>query len=573
MLNQFNEIWLVDFEFCQPPGERPAPVCMVAREAHSGRLLRLWQDQLRLLPQPPFAFGSDTLFVAYYASAELGCHLALGWPMPARILDLCAEFKCLTSGLATPCGKSLLGALNFYGLNCIEAAEKDAMRDLAMRGGDYSADERQALLNYCQSDVDALAKLLPAMLPQLDLPRALLRGRYMAAAARMEWLGVPIDAATLATLRHSWESIQEQLIEHIDRHYHVFQGRTFKADQWAAWLARNHIPWPRLASGALALDDQTFREMARMYPAVAPIRELRTSLSQLRLHELAVGADARNRCLLSAFGSKTGRNQPSNSRFIFGPAAWLRSLIKPAEGMAVAYVDYEQQEFAIAAALSCDPAMQAAYQSGDPYLSFAKQAGAVPPDATKESHKEERERFKVCALAVQYGMGAESLALKLDDCTARGRELLRLHRETYPRYWAWSDAIRDYAILKGKLQAVFGWTVHVVHDANARSLRNFPLQANGGEMLRVASCLLTERGIRLCAPVHDAVLIEAPIAEIDDAVAACQRAMREASELVLAGFALRTEAKVVRFPDRYLDKRGETMWDTVLELIGGKRAE
>jgi DNA polymerase I-like protein with 3'-5' exonuclease and polymerase domains len=297
---------------------------------------------------------------------------------------------------------------------------------------------------------------------------------------------------------------------------------------------------------------------------------LRTSLSQLRLNELAVGADGRNRCLLSAFASKTGRNQPSNSKFIFGPSAWLRSLIKPAEGMAIAYVDYEQQEFGIAAALSGDAEMCTAYLSGDPYLAFAKQAGVVPTDATKESHKEERERFKVCALAVQYGMGAESLAMKLDDCTARGRELLRLHRETFPRYWAWSDAIRDYAVLKGKLQAVFGWSVRITDDANARSLRNFPLQANGGEMLRIACCLLTERGIRLCAPVHDAVLIEASSPEIDDAVADCQRAMREASELVLAGFSLRTEAKVVRFPDRYMDKRGETMWNTVQELIGGR---
>ena len=272
-----------------------------------------------------------------------------------------------------------------------------------MRGGAYTADERLALLDYCQTDVDALARLLPAMLPRLDVKRALVRGRYMAAVARMEWLGVPIDAVSLDLLRSSWDSIQDRLIERIDRQYHVFDGRTFKADRWAAWLFRNNISWPRLESGALALDDQTFREMARVYPAIAPIRELRTSLSQLRLNELAVGADSRNRCLLSAFASKTGRNQPSNSKFIFGPSAWLRSLIKPAEGMAVAYVDYEQQEFAIAAALSGDTGMRTAYLSGDPYLAFAKQAGAVPPDATKESHKEERERFKVCALTRPRG--------------------------------------------------------------------------------------------------------------------------------------------------------------------------
>src|SRR5437879_1415392 len=100
-LSNFREIWLVDFEFNQPAGERPTPLCMVAREFRSGRLIRLWQDQLSVLPEPPYCISGDALFVAYYASAELGCHLELGWPMPAQTLDLFAEFKCLTSGTKT----------------------------------------------------------------------------------------------------------------------------------------------------------------------------------------------------------------------------------------------------------------------------------------------------------------------------------------------------------------------------------------------------------------------------------------------------------------------------------------
>ena len=42
---------------------------------------------------------------------------------------------------------------------------------------------------------------------------------------------------------------------------------TFSAARWSAFLACKGIPWPRLPSGALALDDDTFREMARAYPA------------------------------------------------------------------------------------------------------------------------------------------------------------------------------------------------------------------------------------------------------------------------------------------------------------------
>jgi hypothetical protein len=99
-----------------------------------------------------------------------------------------------------------------------------------------------------------------------------------------------------------------------------------------------------------------------------------------------------------------------------------------------------QQEFGIAAALSGDRLMMDAYRSGDPYLTFAKQAGAAPPDATKATHKAVRDQFKSTVLAVQYGMGADALAQRIGQPPIRARELLRLHRETYRVFWRWSDA-------------------------------------------------------------------------------------------------------------------------------------
>jgi hypothetical protein len=613
--------------------------------------------------------------------------------------------------------------LAYFGLDSIAAAEKECMRQLAMRGGPYSSEEQAALLDYCQTDVDALARLLPVMLPKIDLPRALLRGRFMAAAARMEWNGTPIDVEALDRLRQNWTQIKGRLIAAVDAEYGVFvpagqrpldpeslfgaavieeakdwgldprqlaeaarmlwqeekestqdirvarraarkatgltasriaawknvgrdyshypeldvmarelagayaalgigQGYSsdtgiddadyggrlweilrqqeetprprhdpriirqaaelvaqsapvdyrpmkFSLEHFTGYLTRKAIPWPRLLSGALALDDDTFREMARSYPAeVTPIRELRHTLSQMRLQELAVGVDGRNRCLLSTFASKTGRNQPSNSRFIFGPSAWLRSLIKPGPGRAVAYCDWSAQELGIAASLSGDQAMQEAYKSGDPYLYLARTAGAVPADATKKSHLVEREQFKVVSLGVLYGLSADGIARKLNVPPSRGRELLRVHQETFPHFWQWSERVEMEGMLAGRLRTVFGWTLHVGTDANPRSLRNFPMQANGAEMMRLACCLATERGIMVCGPVHDALLVEGPADEIDGVVSQTQHAMREASELVLPGFPLRTDAKIVRYPDRYMDERGRRMFETVWGLLG-----
>jgi DNA polymerase I-like protein with 3'-5' exonuclease and polymerase domains len=297
------------------------------------------------------------------------------------------------------------------------------------------------------------------------------------------------------------------------------------------------------------------------------MRELRHALSQLRLNDLAIGSDGRNRTLLSAFQARTGRNQPSNSRSIFGPSVWLRGLIQPKPGTALAYVDWGQQEFGIGAALSEDPMMLEAYSSGDPYLEFAKQAGAVPPKATKDSHGEERELFKACALAVQYGMGEQSLAYRIGRPPIEARELLRKHRETYRRFWEWSDRIVTYAMVMNSIRTAFGWPLHVSREPNERSLRNFPMQANGAEMLRLACCLATERGIRVCMPVHDAILIEADADKIDDAITATKTAMAEASRVVLNGFELRSDVKVIQQNERYSDKRGETMWNRVMNLL------
>jgi hypothetical protein len=86
-------------------------------------------------------------------------------------------------------------------------------------------------------------------------------------------------------------------------------------------------------------------------------------------------------------------------------------------------------------------------------------------------------------------------------------------------------------------------------------------------MLRLACCLITERDIELLAPVHDAVMVCAPLERLEHDIAATQAAMAEASRIVLSGFELRSEAKVVRYPNRYSDARGAKMWETVNRIL------
>jgi hypothetical protein len=571
----FKAVWAIDFEFVAAAGANPEPVCMVARELGSGRLIRLWRDELP--GAPPFDVGADTLIVAYYASAELGCFAELGWPMPARVLDLYTEYRNATNGIHLPEGRGLLSALSHHGISAITAEQKTEERALVMRGGPWSAEERRRILDYCQTDVDPLGALLERMLPAITkhpsgLGQALLRGRYMTAVARMERTGVPIDTDLLSRLREHWGAIKADLVGAIDKDYGVFEGTSFKAGLFAGYLADNGIDWPRTAAGRLQLDQVTFRDMAKRYPQLEPLKELRHSLSELRLEKLAVGPGNRNRVLLSPFGASSGRNTPSNSRFIFGPSVWLRGLIKPPEGRALAYIDWKSQEVYIAAALSGDRALMDAVTSGDPYLAFAKMAGLAPADATKDSHKAIRDLCKTCVLGTNYGMGPASLAVRTGLSVLDAQNLLRRLTLAFPTFTAWADHVISVGQLAGYLSTVFGWTWRT-ERGRPTSMRNFPMQANGAEMLRLACSLATERGVQVCAPVHDALLVEGPIGQIDDVVATARMAMTEASRVVLAGVEVATDVEIISWPDRYADERGAVMWERVTEILASKEPQ
>jgi DNA polymerase-1 len=585
----YRSVILCDTEFERGgvEGNLPRPVCVVAKDLVTGQEWRLRRGEFGAVP--PFSTGPETLFVAYYASAEMTTFDVLNWPRPERILDLFTEFRNLTNGLPTAAGNSLIGALIHFGLETMGTEEKTAMRDFILRGPPWTENGWTAILDYCASDVYALERLLPAMLPHIDLPRALLRGRYMGCLVVVENNGVPVDVPLLRLVQKHWTDIQDDLIAEIDADYGVFDGRTFKEGRFEAFLEHHDIPWPRLESGRLDLDDSkrhVFREMAKIYPIISPLRELRHALSTMRLFsDLTIGEDGRNRAILSAFRSVTGRNQPSNANFIFGTSTWIRGFIKPSPGHGIAYIDWASQEVCIGAGLSSDKNMKADTASGrDPYIEFGIRAGLLPPGSTKKGNEDVRDMLKACVLGVQYGMGDKTLAFRIGKSTITARQLIRAHQEQYPYFWKMAEGAVASAMQGQPISTVFGWNYRAGPDVRWRSLMNYPMQANGAEMMRLACSMAIESGIEVCAPVHDAFLIRAPLDQLDARVAEMKFIMEEASRIVLDGFTIKADCpefdadgkllefpQIVRYPRRYMIKRGVGMWIKVMKLLDASR--
>ena len=408
----FAEIWLHDFEFVGKDGENPDVICLAAVELRSGRTIQLWRDEMT--SRPPYSTGDDALFVSFVANAECACHLALGWPLPRHILDLSPAFRSIVNGRIAPEGKGLLGALRYYGHSTLRAKHKNAMHARAMKGWPFTLEERRAMQAYCLDDTRDLQMLLPHILadPDFNLAVALYHGEFAAVSAVMEHNGVPMNMEIYPQLadKQTWRELRDDMVPAVDAEFGVYvrgaDGEwSFNEAMFESYLDRNSIVgWPRLDSGKLDLKEKTFQAMCKGFPELEPLRQLRHTRNKMRRVKLAVGADGRNRTVLWPFQAKTSRTQPKASRWIFSPAVWLRNLIKPGPGMAIAYIDYSAMEFMISAALSdghLGPRNRMAemYASGDPYLSFAKAVGAVPKDATKRSHSAMRDKYKNMLLA------------------------------------------------------------------------------------------------------------------------------------------------------------------------------
>jgi hypothetical protein len=561
----WQEVWCLDFEFGQPPGDIVEPRCMVAREIFTGETIRAWADDLAAMKAPPFGVDSTRLIVAYNASSEMSNFLALGWPVPERILDLCAEFKQQTNGMDLPYRRNLLGALLHFGLPSMAADEKADMRELALRGGSYTDEEKKALLDYCEKDVIALERLLPAMAPAINLGPALLRGRYTSALARMEREGIPLDLPKLKFLRQHWDAILDSLIRSIDSQYGVFDGPVFRMERFIEYLSSKGIPWPMTKSGRLEMTKEVWAEKAKLHPILEPLRQLMKTRSQLRSWNVTVGSDGRSRCPFFGFSTKTGRNAPKARDFLFALPKWVRGLVRPPPDHSLILADWSGQEFGVVAALSRDERMLDAYVSGDPYVFFAQLAGALPAGATKTSHPEIRELYKTCTLGTLYGQEAPGLARRIGRPEVEARELLRRHRQIFRRFWAWSESVADFFAANRYLPTVFDWRIHRGSTVSHRTIRNYLAQANAAEMMRLAACWMTEAGVRVICPIHDAFLIECRTEDLPRTVTAVKNAMSAAAKLVLDGFDLRVDVRTVTYPDSLLDESGRAIWEKLFE--------
>ena len=582
---RFRTIWHVDFEFREDVNHLPIPVCMYAREERSGATISLWRDELLRLTHAPFDTGPDSVMVAFASNAELACFLALGWPFPTNVLDPYVENIVTINGNTAiwppPDEKNrkgrpgLLDALKLHDLpGCGRSKEeKERIRRMILDNEEYTPEQRREIQDYNKDDVDDTIALLEVLAPTIDVGRALFRGRYMAAVARMERVGLPIDSDYLNELVTMWDAIRLHYIQRDDE-FHLYDGANFvEARLWDLIEAKGW-DWPRTKTGRYELTKKTIGKQATRYPELKSLARLRDQIAELRINKLVntIGPDGFSRCPLLPFWTITGRNQPSAKDKMFLPSLpkWLHGVLKPPRGMALVELDFVAEEPAIVAGLSGDPAMIADYQNGDVHWLFAVRAGLAAPDAAVDDRI--RDLCKPVCHGMNYGMTPYGIAAKTKKSLDWAREMQARHRYAYPVFHQWSGDVVAQAHFDEVITSPFGWRLIVTANTKTRTLMNFLAQAGGGDVMRLVSIVGTECGITIAAPVHDAFWILALLDDLDTTIARMSEIMTEAGRLV-AGIPIRVKVEaVVRWPQclgdvRKPDAKGQAMWCEVRELV------
>jgi DNA polymerase I len=262
-------------------------------------------------------------------------------------------------------------------------------------------------------------------------------------------------------------------------------------------------------------------------------------------------------------GAASGRMSCSkpNLQNIPRDAAYRRC-IRPTPGRVFIKADYSQIELRIAAQVSGDTAMQAAFRAGDDL--HTKTARAV---LGRGPTKDDRQLAKALNFGLLYGMGAERLRTYAQaeyGVTLSADEAAQVRQrffQAYPGLRAWHRAQRDGEVTTRTLT---GRPRHGVSQFTEKL--NSPVQGTGADILKGALALLwTDRAaVPSVAPVlvvHDEIVCEVDRGEAE----AC--AIWLAAHMEAAGAAVLTDVPVVVETDIVADWSG-TPWELTRDDLG-----
>ncbi len=356
---------------------------------------------------------------------------------------------------------------------------------------------------------------------------------------RIERNGVLIDGPMLATQSHQ---LGQRIME-LEREAHDLAGQPFNlaSPKQIGEIFFTKLGLPvvkKTATGAPSTDEEVLEKLAEDYPLPAKILEHR-GLSKLKgtytdkLAQLAHPRTGRVHTHYAQAVAVTGRlssNDPNlqNIPIRTPEGRRVREAFCAPAGCVIASADYSQIELRIMAHISGDEALLSAFTLGlDVHRATAAEVFGV---AVSEVSTEQRRYAKVINFGLIYGMSAFGLARNLGIDNTAAKNYIEHYFARYPGVKQYMDETRLSAKSKGYVETVFGRRLMLpeINSPNGprrsgaeRAAINAPMQGTAADLIKMSMNEVQrvldaeKRGTKMIMQVHDELVFEVPLAEVD----------------------------------------------------------
>ncbi|MBO0698493.1 MAG: hypothetical protein J2P46_08870 [Zavarzinella sp.] len=551
VVNAVAESRLVGLD-CETTGldPRTARVRLISLDCETvdgGRFTYL-VDAFAVDPTPLWGPLAEAEVVAHNAAFDLAFLACLGFE-PGRAHDTLLLSQVFYAGARTRGEAPTRHALK-------DCAARELGRELAkdLQASDWSGPLSSDQLSYAATDAAILVPLFRALTDKLKaagLDRA--AALESAALPCVVWLGrsgVPFDRDGWRALAARAKADADRLTAELDAAAPARPDTLF-AEPWN-WdspeqvqkaLALAGCKLDSTRDGVLAAVDHP---LARLLRAHRDARKRETTYGEAWLAH--VGPDGRVYPRWVQFGANSGRMACSTPNMQNLPRGDYRRCVAAPPGRALVKADYSQIELRIAAKVSGDRALAAAYERGeDLHMLTARQVLGIA-----EVTKEHRQLAKALNFGLLYGMGANGFRAYarshygLELTEGQANEYREAFFRTYPGLRRWHRSVGDGPV---DTRTLAGRRVLGVRQFNEKL--NLPVQGTGADGLKAALGLLWERrgecpGAVPVLAVHDELVVECDAGQADRAAQWLRRAMQDGMAPLVAPVPVEVEVKVGR---------------------------
>ena len=375
--------------------------------------------------------------------------------------------------------------------------------------------------------------------------------------ADMESAGITLDRAAMAVLA---QQFQAELVD-LERRIHDEAGTDFNINSTPqlrhVLFEKLQLPIIKRTKTGASTDADVLAELAALGHALPTLlleyREL-TKLQSTYVEALPRSVNPKTGRIHTTFsqtGAATGRLSSFDPNLQNIPIRTqrgeeIRRCFVAPEGSSLVVADYSQIELRLLAHLSQDEAFLNAFHHGDDV--HRQTASMIFDVAVDEVTDEMRGRAKTINFATIYGQGAFSLARQLGISQEEAKDFIRLYFERFSGVRRYLDDCVEKAKRQGYAETIFGRRRYIpeLKDRNfnvrafgERVAMNSPLQGSAADLIKRAMIEIWRalrdagRESRLLLQVHDELVVESPLDEIDAVIGIVRREMEGAAELAV----------------------------------------